>query len=155
VSAALEHGPSCSCTRCVGFQPGNEFRFKPGHELSTRHGAYARVALSERAAGTAEELRQLVVVYDPADEPALQTFAFVVEQMKAAAKALEDEDDRAARLRLSQDARGWALAGLRFAEQFGMTPRSRAALGLDLIRGQAATLTLTRLAAMADEEAAA
>lgn len=139
------------------FSPGNEVgvRFEPGNAARTTHGAYSKLALSEPAAETANELRPHLVIYDPADEPALQTFAFVLEQLRAAAAVLEEPGERENRLRLSQDARGWANTALKFSEQFGLTPRSRVALGLDLVRGQAASLTLTRLAQMADEEATA
>lgn len=129
--------------------------FAPGNQVAAKHGAYARLRLSDAAAETADELRPLLVVYSEADEPSLQAFGLVLEQMKAAAGALEGAESRKEKLRLSQDARGCALAALRYAESFGLTPRSRVALGLDLVRGQQATLTLTRLAAMADDEAAA
>lgn len=114
--------------------PGQRPPFKPGNTLAVKEGAYARLQLSERAAATAEDLRGLLPVVEDYDEPALQAFAYVLEQLKAAA-ALENARDRETRLRLSQDARGWALAGLRYAEHFGATPRARAALGLDLLRG--------------------
>jgi hypothetical protein len=55
----------------------------------------------------ADELREHLVIYDPVDEPALQVFSFVLSQLRAAATALEETDDRESRLRLSQDARGW------------------------------------------------
>lgn len=138
--------------RGVGYRSDGTRTFMPAHTASTRHGAYAAVAISKRSGATAEALRSLAVVLDEADEPALQMFAFTIEQMKAAAAALEEADDRESRLRLSKDARGWAATALRFAETFGMTPRARAGLGLDLIRGQAAQLTVSRLAALADAE---
>lgn len=144
VPATREHGAACVCVRCTGFPAG--------HELSLRHGSYARLRLSEKAAATADELRELLVVYDESDEPALQAFAFVVEQLKASATSLEETTNRATRLRLSQDARGWALAALRFSEQFGMTPRARIALGLDVVRGQVGQLTVTRLAQLVAAE---
>jgi hypothetical protein len=111
------------------------------------------VQLSEAAAAIADELREHLVIYDPVDEPALQVFSFVLSQLRAAATALEETDDWESRLRLSQDARGWANSALKFSEQFGLTPRSRVALGVDLVRGRTAALTLSRLAALADEAA--
>jgi len=123
-----------------------------GNTLALRHGAYAAVRLSEKASETADALLPLLPVYSPSDEPLLQAFAFTLEQLKAASTALEDPSQRKDRLRLSQDARGWALACLRYAEHFGLTPRSRVALGLDLVRGEAAKLTVTRLAALAERE---
>jgi len=130
-------------------------RFAEGNASAVRHRAYARLQLSAAAAETADTLRSLVVVYDDADEAALQAFGMVLEQSKAAAAALEQataEGRREDALRLSQDARGWLGVALKYADAFGMTPRSRVALGLDLVRGQAASLTLTRLARLADAE---
>jgi hypothetical protein len=134
--------------------PGQRPPFTVGNRAAVKDGAYARLQLSEKAAETAEELRGLLPVVEEYDEPALQAFAYVLEQLKAAAGALENARDRETRLRLSQDARGWALAGLRYAEHFGATPRARAALGLDLLRGQQAQLTARRLARMVEEEGA-
>jgi hypothetical protein len=134
--------------------PGQRPPFAPANTLAVKEGAYARLQLSEKAAETAEELRGLLPVVEEFDEPALQAFAYVLEQLKAAANALENARDREARLRLSQDARGWALAGLRYTEHLGATPRARAALGLDLFRGQQAQLTARRLARLVEEEQA-
>ncbi len=126
-----------------------------GNTIAMTHGSYAVLALSPVAAETADVLREMVPVYDVADEPALQAFGLILEQLKAAAAALElasAEGRREDALALSRDARGWLTSALKYSEQFGMTPRSRVALGLDLVRGRAATLTLTRLAAMADAD---
>jgi phage terminase small subunit len=108
-----------------------------GNDRAVTHGAYARLRLSEAAGETAETFAELVPLQHPADLPMLEAFAFVFEQLRAAGKALEDATRRADRLRLSQDARGWTLATLRFAEAFGMTPKARAELGLDLVRAGA------------------
>jgi hypothetical protein len=37
-------------------------------------------------------------------------------------------------------------------DAFGLTPRAAVALGLDLLRGEATKLTITRLAALAEHE---
>src|SRR5207249_3572151 len=86
---------------------------------------------------TADVVRDLVPIGHDADEPTVQTFAFVLEQLRAAGKALEEASTNGRRqqlLRLSQDANGWANTALRFAKELGLTPRSRAELGLDLAR---------------------
>ncbi len=127
----------------------------PGNTASITHGSYAVLRLSPVAAETADVLRELAPVLDVADEPALQAFGLILEQLKAAAAALElaSAEGRREDVRyLSRDARGWTMTALKYAESFGMTPRARVALGLDLVRGRAATLTLTRLAAMADAD---
>jgi hypothetical protein len=138
------HDEVCACMRCVGFEKENG--------AAVRHGAYAHLQLSEKAGETTEVLRELLPVYQESDEPLLQAFGYVLEQLKAAAGALESAEGREERLRLSQDARGWTLAALRYGEHFAMTPRARTALGLDLVRGEATRLTVTRLAQLAEEE---
>ncbi len=118
----------------------------PGNTASITHGSYAVLRLSPVAAETADVLRELAPVLDVADEPALQAFGLILEQLKAAASALEQasaEDRRADLLHLSRDARGWTMTALKYAEQFGMTPRARVALGLDLVRARDLTADLT------------
>jgi hypothetical protein len=79
----------------------------------------------------------LVPLKHDADTAAIETFAFVLEQLRAAGKALKDANRRADRLRLSQDAQGWTNVALRYAKELGMTPKARGELGLDLVRAGA------------------
>jgi hypothetical protein len=108
-----------------------------GNSRALTHGSYARLRLSEAAGETADTLRELVPLKHDADTAAIETFAFVLEQLRAAGKALKDANRRADRLRLSQDAQGWANVALRYAKELGMTPKARAELGLDLVRAGA------------------
>ncbi len=135
--------------------PDGRRTFTHGHTASVSHGSYAVIALSPAAGEMADVLREMVPIFDVADEPSLQAFGMVMVQLRAASAALElatAEGRREDALKLSRDARGWLTSALKFSESFGMTPRSRVALGLDLVRGRAATLTLTRLAQMADAD---
>jgi hypothetical protein len=111
--------------------------FQPGNQVAISHGAYARLRLSEATGETADTLRELVPLRHDADTAAIEVFAFTIEQLRAAAKALKDANRRADRLRLSQDAQGWANVALRYAKELGMTPKARAELGLDLARAGA------------------
>lgn len=108
-----------------------------GNSRALRHGAYARLRLSDAAGETADTLRELVPLKHDADTAAIETFAFVLEQLRAAGTALKNANRRADRLRLSQDAQGWANVALRYAKELGMTPKARAELGLDLVRASA------------------
>ena len=128
--------------------------FETGNTVSVRHGAYARLQLSEPAAATADVLRDLVPLSHDADEAVLQVFGLVLEQLKRAAVALDDAADRKERLELSRDARAWTAKALACADVLAMTPTSRARLGLDLARAHSAasqvpvdgdTLDLSRL----------
>lgn len=108
-----------------------------GNSRGLTHGAYARLRLTEAAGETADTLRELVPLKHDADTAAIEVFAFVLEQLRAAGKALKDANRRADRLRLSQDAQGWSNVALRYAKELGMTPKARAELGLDLVRASA------------------
>lgn len=155
VSQGPGHGGPASGMPAMGTSKRHP-DFEPGNQLGLRHGAYALLALTPAATELADQLRGVVPVYDPADEPALQAFAMALVQSRTASAALEKasaEGGRGDLLKLSQDARSWLSTALKYSESFGMTPRSRVALGLDLVRGQKESMTLTKLAALADDEA--
>lgn len=113
--------------------PGQRPPFQPGHELSLKHGAYASVALGPRVAELADELRPHVPGYTPADEIALRILCLGLARLERSAAAVDDADP-AALERLRQDERGWSNTVRRFLSELGMTPRSRAQLGLDIAR---------------------
>jgi hypothetical protein len=136
----LEHGEGCSCARCTGFAAG--------HDLSLRHGAYSSsLRLSVRADELAGELRSVVPGYSPADEPAVRLLAIVLTRIEKATAALDRLDEAAAEeltlyvgdqaqslQRLREDCRGWVNTARRLANDLGLTPTSRARLGLDVAR---------------------
>jgi hypothetical protein len=128
---ANTHGARCQCTRCTGFQPG--------HDLSTKHGAYAEIKLGPRVNELAVDLRVLIPAYSPSDEPALRLLAMTLARLERAETALEAaEPEDLGRLR--QDALGWANAARRLLNDLGMTPTARARLGLDLTRAKGEAL---------------
>ena len=136
---ATRHGDGCECTRCRGFERGNG--------LALRHGAYSMLTQAPRAGEIADELREIVPTYSPADEPAVRLLALMLGRIELASAALDqlDETADAAKLqRLRQDALGWVNAARRLMNDLGMTPTSRARLGLDLVRTED---TLVQLAA--------
>jgi hypothetical protein len=55
-----------------------------GNSHALTHGAYARLRLSDEAGETADTLRELVPLKHDADTAAIETFAFVLEQLRAA-----------------------------------------------------------------------
>jgi hypothetical protein len=130
--------------------------FERGNDLALKHGAYSRLRLTEPAGETADVVRELVPIANDADEPMIQAFGYVLEQLRAAGKALEQASENGRRdklLRLSQDAQGWANVALRFAQALGLTPVARAGLGLDLARmGAAARTTRFDPQQLTDEE---
>lgn len=133
---ASSHGEDCQCVRCAGF--------RAGHRLSTRHGGYARVALSPRAAELDEQIRGLLPIFEPVDGPAVALLAFTLARIEAASAALAGPGGEGL-ARLEGDLRGWVGTARRLMGDLGMNPAARARLARDLgigrdaaLRGQAA-----------------
>lgn len=110
--------------------------FEKGNEVGLRHGSYSVLKLAPRAAEIADGVRALLPVYSPADEPAVQTLAVVLARLERATEALDGAGDPADLQRLRDDLRGWANTARRYFNDLGMTPTSRAKLGLDLVRAR-------------------
>jgi hypothetical protein len=122
--------------------------FEAGHRLSTKHGAYSSVAIGPRASEIADELRAELVIYTAADEPVVRLLALTLARIERASEALDRVDEETsgeglaayasesapALQRLREDCRGWINTARRLANDLGMTPTSRAKLGLDLVR---------------------
>lgn len=110
---ASAHGEGCTCTRCVGFEPGNEVgiatRFQAGHDSSpVTHGAYRgiRAELRGDLARAVERLgpevveeaaiiRGLVPGYSESDELAIVDLAVTRVRIARAAAALRRVDEAA------------------------------------------------------------
>jgi transcriptional regulator with XRE-family HTH domain len=141
-----KHGPDCTCTRCAGFGEGNE--------LALKHGAYSSLKLGPRVAELADEIREVAPVYSPADEAIVRLLATTLSRIERASVAIDVVDDKAAGKelaaytglsadslqRLRSDLRGWINTARRLANDLGMTPTSRARLGLDIVRGRGEAL---------------
>lgn len=148
----IAHGDGCACTRCVGFEPGNT--------LGRRHGAYSRLALAARAAEHAAAIRELVPAMGDGDEYAVAGLAMIAARVERVSEALDrlDGDDPLAQYRddvgekLRQDARAWLRVGLRYCEALGLTPATRARLGLTLAEAQAAHRDALDLDRLSDDE---
>ena len=146
--AVRSHGPSahdsnCRCPRCIGYQEGNEWAFKPGHELSIRHGAkVALERISAEANAVADDIRSVLPVYHPADEVAVRALSIVLVRIERAERALSARDAGESLPSgktvegdtLERSLRSWLSVAERYLAQLGMTPGSRARLGLDLAR---------------------
>lgn len=122
--------------------------FEKGNTLQLRHGAYSTLHLAPRAGELADELRAVVPAFSPADEPMVRLLAVTLARIERAAVAIDKVDDAAegnelstylgssadALRRLREDLRGWINTARRLANDLGMTPTSRARLGLDVAR---------------------
>lgn len=109
--------------------------FAKGNTLSLQHGAYSVLALEQRAAELRPNLEAQLpdAVQDGGFGASIDLAAVAVARVEAAAKglaAMDPNDDRVDLLdkRLS----GWIKTASAMLEALGATPRSRAALGLDV-----------------------
>lgn len=159
-----EHSAGCSCTRCVGFEQGNELgrRFEPGNDLGLRHGAYVSpVKLAARAQEIADVIRPSLPVYSSAFEATLCSYAIVlvrIERASAACDAVEAAADEAGARpaglylgkaaeplsRLRADLRAWIGLSLKLAGELGLTPAGAARLARDVGAGLSAQEALRR-----------
>jgi hypothetical protein len=111
------------------------------------------IAKAERTVEFADAIRAVVPVYDPADEFTVQALAVVlvrIERAEAALSAVEAEEDDPAALygdgaagwvvNLRRDLRGWLVVAERYFAALGLSPGSRARLGLDIARARHLTL---------------
>jgi hypothetical protein len=112
-----------------GKEVGLETRFE------ATHGAYSKLRLADRATELVPELRDRVARYRQNDDPHVALLAITWARVEAAHAALEEataagEADRLSRL--DADLRGWIRTARQLQADLGMTPTSRARLGLDV-----------------------
>lgn len=132
---ASAHGPDCPCVRCTGFQKG--------HTLSRRHGAYSLVSLEPRALELAGEIRELVPARSDADEISIRLLALALAQVEGASTWLAEHglvDEHGNARSLLRHLGTMMNTAARIADRLGMTPTSRAQLGLDLTRAKGEAL---------------
>lgn len=144
-----EHGPDCPCQRCRGFEPGN--RLSVGNASRLQHGAYATVKLGPRVEEIADAVRDDVPTYRPADEIMLRLLALCLARLEAAEEAVvASKPDEVARL--IADMRSWVGKCRQILNDLGMSPASRARLGVDVTMARRLA-TLTELATAAEQPA--
>jgi hypothetical protein len=138
MSGNTKHGSECSCTRCQGFQSGNQ--------LPVKHGAYAMVQLAPRAAEIAAELSEVVPAASPADTPTIRLLALTLARIERietwlAEQPLHDFRNEQGEMQpaLKQLA-GWVNTAARLCDRLALTPTSRGKLGLDLSRARGEAL---------------
>jgi hypothetical protein len=133
---------------------GVQRTFEKGNTAGEKYGAYSNsLEFGERAEQIVEELRPTLPLYHPADEPALALLGATMTRVERATRAINEVDaalgekglnaylganaDRLDRLR--QDLRGWIGTTVRLMQELGMTPASRARLGLDIALAERAS----------------
>jgi hypothetical protein len=141
-AATVAHGPDCLCTRCAGFQPGNE--------LARRHGRWVsdvRLSQDDRVAEHAERIEETQPIGHPADAGAIWRLALCYRRVEFAAAALAEADAATegrpmahfaggpvaeAVDRMKADLDRWLARASKLEAELGRTPSSRAKLGLHL-----------------------
>jgi hypothetical protein len=123
--------------------------FENGNQVARKHGGYGLLGIGDRATEIADEVRPTMPAYAPADEPVLLLLATTLARIERANQAIEVVDANATSAlseylagdeptiapdlsRLRQDLRGWIGLARRLANDLGLTPTSRAKLGLDI-----------------------
>lgn len=163
VPAVKSYGPSkhdsnCQCPRCKGFEVGNQFAL--GHGTPESHGAYSTslLKIGPVIEQRADDIRALLPAFHAVDEAALRALATVLIRIERAAAALEQLEQMVDEAGLGplamfseeltlngkvvradglkDDLARWLRVAEKYLSAFGMTPGSRARLGLDLVRAR-------------------
>jgi hypothetical protein len=133
---------------------------EPGNTLAVKSGFWMSPMLRDEDIAEVNEIaaaiRDLMPVWRPEFEPAVELLSCRIWRVRRGYRDLSEHG----LIRDGQPAS--VLSALAKAEgaisrdlaTFGMTPTSAVALGLDLMRGEQARLTVTRLAALAAAEEA-
>jgi hypothetical protein len=132
ISEPTTHGADCACTRCVGFQPGNT--------LAARSGFWASPLLRDDDRAEVEEIadtvRAALPIYEAGFELAVEQLAVRLWRQRRAYADLSAHgvlrDGRPAPV--LADLSKVENAIQRDLDALGLTPLSRARLGLDLAR---------------------
>jgi hypothetical protein len=113
--------------------------------VAVRHGATASLRLTPRAEELADGLRAIVPCCSEADEPSICLLAGVLARIEAANEYLAEQGlflpGGGGELQpLLRVLTGWENTAARLCDRLGLTPTSRAALGLDLVRARGEAL---------------
>jgi hypothetical protein len=124
--------------------PGQRPPAGPGNTLGETHGCYSPMRLQARADEFYVQLAPHVPIHTQADGPVLSLACFSLAQVERAGLVLAVEQARVVHAadegeppaprfdRLAADARAWVKTASRLLDQLGMSPTSRARLGLDI-----------------------
>jgi hypothetical protein len=127
--------------------------FENGNQAARTHGGYSLLGIGDRATEIADDIRPTLPAYAAADEPVLLLLATTLARIERANAAIEAVDAASEPLggylaardsptlapdlsRLRSDLRSWINTARRLANDLGLTPTSRARLGLDLVAAQ-------------------
>jgi hypothetical protein len=111
--------------------------FEPGNQVAATHGAYSIIRLEPRADQIAADLREIVPARSESDEPTIRLLALSLAQIEAATLYVAERGlvDRKGRPQpILRHLSTVTNTAARLCDRLGLTPTSRAQLGLDLAR---------------------
>ena len=135
--SASEHPPEWTANASGALEKSASPRRKR-HE---QHGASADLALAPRAEELADSLRDLVPASSASDEPTIRLLGLVLAHIERANLYLDERgilDRRGSPRAVLKVLSAWENTAARLLRDLGMTPASRAHLGLELVRTEAA-----------------
>lgn len=113
----------------------------PGNTRSVTHGAHSELLIAPRAAEIRNRLRELVPAYTPSDDPAVTLLALQLARVERIEAHLDEHgllDPDGEPRHVNKLWSACTNSAARLCDQLGLTPTSRARLGLDLSRTGAA-----------------
>jgi len=120
-------------------------QFEAGNRAAVKHGALAVVALRPRAAEIADALRSEIPGGPHAgDEPVLALLSLTLARLEAAHAWLEDRETlvmpgrKAEVWPILKLVGTWENSAMRLCSELGLSPRSRASLGVDRVNAPSA-----------------
>ena len=133
-----EHGSDCSCPRCTGFQPGNDYGLLGGRPVES--GVYSPLTLSKRAQEIEAWLWSIGPHLAPSDAAHVQLLALTFARLDRFDIMLGELDElirhdgsideylerTERRGRLSEDARRWGELARRLDNDLGLSSTARA-----------------------------
>ena len=117
--------------------------FEPGNGAALTHGAYSPLRLAPRAEEIASELRALVPASSASDEPTVRLLALALAQVEAATLYVAERgvvDAKGQPAPILRHLGTMMNTAARLCDRLGLTPTSRAQLGLDLSRAKGEAL---------------
>ena len=133
--------------------------FEPGNQAAVTHGGRSEIKIAGRAAELSGYLESIVPAVSPADWPLITLLARDLAKVEAISEFLEEHGltnpDGSERKVLLRDLATAANSAARNCDRLGLSPTSRAKLGLDLTRTAAVHAEQLRAAEGAAAEAEA
>jgi len=111
--------------------------FAIGNTVAVLHGAYSTIRLAPRAEAIADELREIVPARSDSDEPTVRLLAITLAQVEAATLYVAETgivDSKGTPAPILRHMGTMLNTAARLCDRLGLTPTSRASLGLDLVR---------------------